>query len=69
MTELQKHWKEQREAAIRERDDAILFVLRTLNSRMAIMSPNRAKALEMVQKYNIGVECLFRVALEKSENV
>lgn len=69
MTELQNHWKEQREAAIQERDNAIIFVLKTLTSRMSIMSPDRAKALEMVEKHGISVQCLIRVARERAENV
>lgn len=56
MTEQQKH-------------AAALFVLRTLTSRMSIMSPDRQKALDLAIEYDISVEFLFQVALERSLKV
>ena len=69
MTELQKHWAEQREKRRKERDDAALFILRTLTSRMSILSPARDKALDLAYEYSVDVKYLFNIAKEKAENV
>ena len=69
MTELQKHWSEQREKRRKERDNAALFILRTLTSRMSVLSPDRDKALELAYEYSIDVKYLFDIAKEKAENV
>ena len=69
MTELQKHWAERREKRHKEKDNAALFILRTLTSRMSVLSPDRDKALELAYEYSVDVKYLFDIAKEKAENV
>ena len=69
MTELQKHWAEKREKRRQERDNAALFILRTLTSRMSVLSPDRDKALELAYEYSVDVKYLFDIAKERAENV
>ena len=69
MTELQQHWAELREKRRQERDNAALFILRTLTSRMSVLSPDRDKALELAYEYSVDVKYLFDIAKERAENV
>ena len=69
MTELQQLWADRREKRRQERDNAALFILRTLTSRMAILSPDKERALELAYEYSIDVKYLFDIARERAENV
>ena len=69
MTELQQLWADRREKRRKERDNAALFILRTLTSRMSVLSPDRDKALDLAYEYSIDVKYLFNIAKEKAENV
>lgn len=69
LTELQQLWAEKREKRRQERDNAALFILRTLTSRMSVLSPDRDKALELAYEYSVDVKYLFNIAKEKAENV
>ena len=69
MTELQQLWADRREKRRKERDNAALFILRTLTSRMSVLSPDRDKALELAYEYSVDVKYLFDIAKEKAENV
>ena len=69
MTELQQLWADRREKRRQERDNAALFILRTLTSRMSVLSPDRDKALELAYEYSIDVKYLFDIARERAENV
>ena len=69
MTELQQLWADRREKRRQERDNAALFILRTLTSRMSVLSPDRDKALALASEYSVDVKYLFDIAKEKAENV
>lgn len=70
MTELQQPWwGKLREKRRQERDNAALFILRTLTSRMSVLSPDRDKALALASEYSVDVKYLFDIAKERAENV
>lgn len=52
------------------KEDATLFILKVLSSRMAVLSnPMRQDALDLANEHGITVKDLIRAALERAENV
>jgi len=52
------------------KEDATLFILKLLSSRMAVLSnPMRQDALDLANEYGITVKDLIRTALERAQNV
>ena len=52
------------------KEDATLFILKVLSSRMAVLSnPMRQDALDLANEHGITVKDLIRTALERAENV
>ena len=52
------------------KEDATLFILKLLSSRMAVLSnPMRQDALDLANEHDITVKDLIRTALERAQNV
>lgn len=52
------------------KQEATLFILKVLSSRMAILSkPMKKDALDMAKEHGIMVEDLINLALERAQNV
>lgn len=52
------------------KEDATLFILKVLSSRMAVLSnPMRENALDLANEHGITVKDLIRTAMERAQNV